>query len=96
MEEAKKAAEAEFEHISKVAKQEVCVPCHIPFVDCVGACDMFFFLFFLFFSQIARLQGARVEMLRQALVQWCEKQLVTAKENADQFNQHLQALRGMS
>lgn len=60
-------------------------------VTCLG------FFFFLFcFSQIARLQAARVEMLRRALVQWCEKQLVTAKENADQFNHHLQALKGMS
>ena len=48
------------------------------------------------FSQIARFEGARVGMLQQALVQWCEKQLLTAKESADQFNQHLQALRGMA
>ncbi|XP_076605189.1 sorting nexin-6 [Chaetodon auriga] len=47
-------------------------------------------------QEIARFQGARVEMLQQALVQWCEKQLLTAKDNADQFNQHLQALRGMA
>lgn len=46
--------------------------------------------------QIARLQAARVKMLQQALVQWCEKQLLTAKESADQFNQHLQAFRGMA
>ncbi|XP_044078100.1 sorting nexin-6 isoform X2 [Siniperca chuatsi] len=67
MEEVKKAAETEFDHICGVAKQE-----------------------------IARFQGVRVEMLQQALVQWCEKQLRTAKESADQFNQHLQAFRGMA
>ncbi|KAK9529149.1 hypothetical protein VZT92_013263 [Zoarces viviparus] len=67
MEEEKKAAETEFDHICGVAKQEV-----------------------------ARFKAARVEMLQQALVQWCEKQLLTAKETADQFNQHLQAFRGMA
>ncbi|GAA6215705.1 sorting nexin-6-like [Lates japonicus] len=67
MEEVKKAAETEFDHICGVAKQE-----------------------------IARFEGARVEMLQQAMVQWCEKQLLTAKESADQFNQHLQAFRGMA
>ncbi|XP_041811032.1 sorting nexin-6 [Chelmon rostratus] len=67
MEEVKRAAEMEFDHICGVAKQE-----------------------------IAQFQGARVEMLQQALVQWCEKQLLTAKENADQLNQHLQAFRGMA
>ncbi|KAE8298683.1 hypothetical protein D5F01_LYC03187 [Larimichthys crocea] len=67
MEEVKKAAETEFEHICGVAKQE-----------------------------IAHFHGVRVEMLRQSLVEWCEKQLLTAKENADQFNQHLQAFRGLA
>ncbi|CAG06729.1 unnamed protein product [Tetraodon nigroviridis] len=47
-------------------------------------------------KEITRLQGARVEMLQQALVQLCEKQLLTAKENADQFNRQLQAFRGMA
>ncbi|XP_070707092.1 sorting nexin-5 [Pempheris klunzingeri] len=47
-------------------------------------------------QEIERFKGVRVEMLQQALVQWCEKQLLTAKENADQFNQHLQAFRGMA
>ncbi|XP_056293824.1 sorting nexin-6 isoform X1 [Pseudoliparis swirei] len=47
-------------------------------------------------QEVARFQAARVEMLQQALVQWCEKQLLTAKESADQFNQHLQAFRGMA
>ncbi|XP_022601260.1 sorting nexin-6-like [Seriola dumerili] len=67
MEEVKKAAETEFDHICDVAKKE-----------------------------IVRFEGVRVEMLQQALVQWCEKQLLTAKESADQFNQHLQAFRGMA
>ncbi|XP_040890056.1 sorting nexin-6 isoform X2 [Toxotes jaculatrix] len=67
MEEVKKAAEAEFDHINGVAKQE-----------------------------ISRFEGIRVEMLQQALVQWCEKQLLTARESADQFNQHLQAFREMA
>ncbi|XP_035518247.1 sorting nexin-4 [Morone saxatilis] len=67
MEEVKKVAETEFDHICGVAKQE-----------------------------IAQFHGVRVKMLQQALVQWCEKQLLTAKENADQFDQHLQAFRGMA
>ncbi|KAL7407649.1 hypothetical protein ABVT39_011691 [Epinephelus coioides] len=67
MEEVKKAAETEFNHICGVAKQE-----------------------------IARLRSARVKMLQQALVQWCEKQLLTARESADQINQHLQVFRGMA
>lgn len=48
------------------------------------------------FFQIARFEGVRVEILQQALVQWCEQQLLTAKESADQFNQYLQAFRGMA
>nr|XP_046239957.1 sorting nexin-6 isoform X2 [Scatophagus argus] len=67
MEEVKKAAETEFDHISRVAKQE-----------------------------IAHFKVVRVEMLQQALVQLCEKQLLTAKETADQFSRHLQAFRGMA
>ncbi|XP_032368931.1 sorting nexin-6 [Etheostoma spectabile] len=47
-------------------------------------------------QEIAWFRGARVEVLQQALVQWCEKQLLTAKESAEQFNQHLQDLRGMA
>ncbi|XP_034389782.1 sorting nexin-6 isoform X1 [Cyclopterus lumpus] len=47
-------------------------------------------------QEVARFQAARVEMLQQALVQWCEKQLLTAKESADQFTQHLHAFRGMA
>ncbi|XP_059185625.1 sorting nexin-6 [Centropristis striata] len=47
-------------------------------------------------KEIARFQGARVELLQQAMVQWCEKQILTAKESADQFDQHLQAFRGMA
>ncbi|KAM8917815.1 sorting nexin-6 [Spinachia spinachia] len=66
MEEAKKTAEIEFNHICVVAKQEV-----------------------------HRFRAARVKMLQHALVQWCEKQLLTAKESADQLNQQLQAFRGI-
>ncbi|XP_030585948.1 sorting nexin-6 [Archocentrus centrarchus] len=47
-------------------------------------------------QEIARFQGERVEMLRQALVGWCEKQLLTAKESADQFSQQLEVFRGMA
>ncbi|CAK6955683.1 sorting nexin-6 [Scomber scombrus] len=47
-------------------------------------------------QEIAHFQGARVEMLQQALVQWCEQQLHTARESAEQFNQHLQAFRAMA
>ncbi|KAF7654453.1 hypothetical protein LDENG_00069590 [Lucifuga dentata] len=67
VEELKKTAEKEFDHISGVAKQEV-----------------------------ARFQGARVEVLQQALIQWCEKQLLTAKETADRYGQHLQLFRRMA
>ncbi|KAK2862246.1 hypothetical protein Q5P01_001779 [Channa striata] len=67
MEEVKKAAETEFDHISEVAKQE-----------------------------IEGLNRIRVKMLQQALVQWCETQLLTAKESAQQFNQHLQVFKGMA
>lgn len=67
MEEAKKAAEKEFDHLSGVAKQE-----------------------------ITRLKGARVGTLQQALIQWCEQQLLTARESADRYNQHLEAFRGMA
>lgn len=97
MEEVKKAAETEFDHTSGMAKQEVkqisLLLWHVLhkmlFVDTQAlwksVCS----------SQIARFQAERVKMLQQALVQCCEKQLITAKENADQFNQHLQAFRGM-
>ncbi|XP_058488848.1 sorting nexin-6 [Solea solea] len=67
MEEVKKAAESEFDHISRVAKQE-----------------------------IAQFESDRVRMLQQALVGWCEQQLLTAKESADQFDRYLQAFRGMA
>lgn len=46
-------------------------------------------------QEIAHFQKARVQMLQQVLVQWCEKQLRTAKEFADQFNKHLQVFREM-
>ncbi|XP_028302363.1 sorting nexin-5 [Gouania willdenowi] len=67
MEELRKAAETEFEDISRVAKEE-----------------------------ITRFEAVRVKMLQQAMVQWCEKQLLTAKECADQFTQHLEVFRGMN
>ncbi|XP_056154194.1 sorting nexin-6 [Lampris incognitus] len=67
MEELKKGAEEEFEHISGVAKLE-----------------------------IARLHSMRVEMLRRALIQWCEKQLITARESADRYKQLLQDFKGMA
>lgn len=97
MEEVQKAAQADFEHISRVAKKEVKAPnCaaiadaswNIQVIDRVDTCDMFLL------PQITRLRGERVEMLQQALVQLCEKQLLTAKESADQFNRQLQAFRG--
>ncbi|XP_057700914.1 sorting nexin-6 [Corythoichthys intestinalis] len=66
LEEVKKAAETEFDHICEVAKQE-----------------------------IEHFESARVEMFRQALVKWCEKQLHTAREIAEQYEQHLQTFRGM-
>ncbi|CAN9512252.1 unnamed protein product [Ophioblennius macclurei] len=46
-------------------------------------------------QEIAHFQKARVQMQQQVLVQWCEKQLLTAKECADQFNKHLQVFREM-
>lgn len=94
MEEVWKAAQTDFEHISRVAKKEVKhqfpVFCTVQFIDCVYRRDMFFP------PQITRLQGARVGILQEALVQLCEKQLLTAKENADHFNRQLQAFRGMA
>ncbi|XP_065811001.1 sorting nexin-5 isoform X1 [Labrus bergylta] len=47
-------------------------------------------------NEIKHFQNVRVEIFHQALVQWCEKQLLTAKENADLFNQHLQAFKEMA
>ncbi|XP_029907907.1 sorting nexin-6 [Myripristis murdjan] len=47
-------------------------------------------------QEITRLKSARVGMLQQALVQWCEQQLLTARETADCYNQHLQAFIGMA
>lgn len=96
MEEVKKAAETEFEHICGVAKQEVKHMARPSQVYCATSRLFTVCMHAMCFSQIVRLQGERVEMLQQALVQWCEKQLVTAKENVDQFNQHLQAFRGMA
>ncbi|XP_037107730.1 sorting nexin-6 isoform X1 [Syngnathus acus] len=66
LEEVKKTVETEFNHVCKVAKQE-----------------------------IEHFEDARVKMLQQALVKWCEKQLRTAREIAEQYDQHLQAFRAM-
>lgn len=95
MEEVLKAAQTDFEQTSRVAKKEVKFPvsnvsCNIQFNNCRNIRDVFFL------PQITRLQNARVEMLQRALVQLCEKQLLTAKENADQFKLQLQAFRGMA
>lgn len=67
MEGVKKATEAEFNHVSKVAKQE-----------------------------IARFEEARVLMLQQVMVQWCEKQLETGRKSAEVFKQHLEVFRAMT
>ncbi|XP_060774383.1 sorting nexin-6 isoform X2 [Neoarius graeffei] len=39
---------------------------------------------------------ARVAVLRDFLVRWCEKQLDTARESAALFSQHLEACKGLS
>lgn len=46
-------------------------------------------------DEIARLQAVRVEMMQKALVQWCEKQLVTARDSLQQFSLHLESFKGM-
>lgn len=98
MEEVKKAAETEFEHICGVAKQEVRDTVYPFHMYCVTSClsTACVNMRVMCFYQIAHFHGVRVELLRQSLVEWCEKQLLTAKENADQFNQHLQAFRGLA
>ena len=48
------------------------------------------------FSQILQFKRERVGMLQRALVQWSEKQLLTAKESASVFDQHLQAFKAMA
>lgn len=47
-------------------------------------------------QEIKHFKAARVQLLQEALVQWSEKQLVTARSTADQFTQHLQTFRGMA
>ncbi|KAM4588467.1 sorting nexin-5 [Odontesthes bonariensis] len=47
-------------------------------------------------QEILQFKRERVEMLQRALVQWSEKQLLTAKESADVFDQHLQAFKAMA
>lgn len=69
---------------------------HLWFFDMFMPCALTCMHVFVFFYKIARFKGVRVEVLQLALVQWCEQQLRTAKESADQFNQHLQAFRGLA
>ncbi|CAL8382526.1 unnamed protein product [Boreogadus saida] len=45
-------------------------------------------------QEVARFQRARVAVLRQALVRWCELQILTATGSAEQWNQQLLAFRG--
>ncbi|XP_024861640.1 sorting nexin-5 isoform X1 [Kryptolebias marmoratus] len=44
-------------------------------------------------QEIVRFKQIRVHMLQKSLIQWCEKQLVTARESADIFSHHLQAFK---
>lgn len=107
MDEVKKAAQEEFDHISARAQDEV----KRPNVSCQRCCSMCCILSPTLLVptpplslphphppslQISRLQAVRVEMMRKALVQWCEKQLVTARDGLQQFNQHLESFRGMT
>ncbi|KAF6722787.1 Sorting nexin-6 [Oryzias melastigma] len=46
-------------------------------------------------KEIIQLESKHVETLQQALVQWCEKQLLTAKESAEVYSQHLQTFKRM-
>ncbi|XP_056462865.1 sorting nexin-1 [Gadus chalcogrammus] len=45
-------------------------------------------------QEVARFQRARVAVLRQALVRWCELQILTATSSAEQWDQQLLAFRG--
>ncbi|CAL8335858.1 unnamed protein product [Lota lota] len=45
-------------------------------------------------QEIVRFQRGRVAVLQQALVQWCELQILTAKDSAEMWNQQLQAISG--
>lgn len=47
-------------------------------------------------QEIKHFKEARVQLLQQALVLWSEKQLLTARKTADQFNLHLETFRGMA
>ncbi|XP_072238431.1 sorting nexin-5 [Leuresthes tenuis] len=47
-------------------------------------------------QEILQFKRERVGMLQRALVQWSEKQLLTAKESASVFDQHLQAFKAMA
>ncbi|XP_077583432.1 sorting nexin-6 [Stigmatopora nigra] len=46
-------------------------------------------------QEIEHFETARIQMFQQALVKWCEKQLHTAREIADQYERHLQIFSGM-
>ncbi|KAJ7999234.1 hypothetical protein DPEC_G00213330 [Dallia pectoralis] len=46
-------------------------------------------------QEIARFHSVHVMLLRQALILWCEKQLVTARETFTCYSQHLQAFRDL-
>ncbi|XP_034022620.1 LOW QUALITY PROTEIN: sorting nexin-6 [Thalassophryne amazonica] len=47
-------------------------------------------------QEIAQFQEKRVDALQCALVEWCKKQLHTAKESAALYDQHLQAFKAMA
>ncbi|XP_055725256.1 sorting nexin-6 isoform X2 [Salvelinus fontinalis] len=46
-------------------------------------------------QEIARFHSTRVELLRQALILWCEKQLETARDTSFRYSEHLQAFKGL-
>ncbi|CDQ74146.1 unnamed protein product [Oncorhynchus mykiss] len=46
-------------------------------------------------QEIARFHSTHVELLRQALILWCEKQLETARDTSFRYSQHLQAFKGL-
>ncbi|KAI4892766.1 hypothetical protein NFI96_032339 [Prochilodus magdalenae] len=47
-------------------------------------------------QEIAHYNRARVTLLRDFLICWCEKQLSTARESAALFSQHLDACKGLA
>ncbi|XP_074532077.1 sorting nexin-32 [Halichoeres trimaculatus] len=46
--------------------------------------------------EIKHLHAVRLEILQKSLIHWCEKQLETAKETAELFEQHLQAFKELA